>query len=355
MFAVLAVCIILTAKFASSNEELIVPCGAGDNQTMIGCPGDNQTMIALAALPSNVSAISVTNSTNVTNVTNITINNVVVSGGGGGGVTYLPSPSSPTTTPTFTLSPSNFTEILKQGQVATESVIITNIGTQAADISILNQLGDLARLSTNSVNLDPGQSTTITIDFIASPTTTPNLYLGSIVFQSGSYSQSLFAALEVESANPLLDVAINLPSQYQQISPGDTMLAGITLYNLGSTFGDVSMNYIIEDDNGNVIVNQSDTVAIQTQTSYIKSLQIPSNAPLGNYILYVRANYLDKIASASTDFQIVYVSSNEKIYIIIITSLAIIIAGFIGYIIIKRRKRNYKQIKRVGLEDLLWR
>ncbi len=350
LLLVLVICIVLTAKLISADDQLYIGCG-GDNQTMIGCLGDNQTFttsteVALqnVSLPANGTTII-----NVTNVTNVTTIVIQGGGGGGGGGTPYPVPS----TPTFTLSTNSLKAFLKQGEIATQTITVTNIGTQAASMSISNGLGTLARLSDTSFNLNPGESKIITIDFIARNDTPPDLYLGSFIFTSNGASLPAFAALEIESSNPLLDVAINLPNT--QIAPGETMLAGISLYNLGSTFGDVALQYIIEDDSGNVILNQSDTVAIQTQSSFIKSLLIPANAPLGHYILYVKATYIGKIASASTGFDIVTVSPKEKIYIIIIIGLVVLITGFIGFIIIKRMKKRSKQIKRVGLEDLLWR
>jgi uncharacterized membrane protein len=350
LFFTFVICFILIAKFISADDQLYIGCG-GDNQTMFGCMGDNQTFTTATEVALQNASVPMGNGTTIINVTNVTTITTVVQGGGGGGgaITYVPT----TTTPTFSLSTNNLSAFLKQGQVVTQTLTITNNGAQAATISISNQMGNLVQLSDTSVTINPGQSQTITINFVASNTTTPNLYLGSILFTSNGASIPVFVALEIESSNPLLDVAINLPNT--QFSPGDTMLAGITLYNLGSTFGDVSVNYIMEDESGNVILNQSDTVAIQTQTSYIKSLLIPSNAALGHYILYVRANYIGKIASASTGFDLVSISNKEKIYIIIIIGLVVIIAAFIGFIILRRVKKRYKQIKRVGLEDLLWR
>jgi len=346
---ILIACFLLTTKVISADSELYIGCGSGDNQTFLGCIGDSQlystaTAVALA----NVSAPPAGNGTTIINVTNVTT--IIIQGGGGGGGGYVP-PS--TAAPTFSLSTNSMKAFLKQGEIVTQMIVVTNNGAQAVAITISNGLGVLARLSDTSINLNPGESKTIAIDFIARNDTVPDLYLGSIIFSSNGASLPVFAALEIESSNPLLDVAINLPDT--QMSPGEIMLAGITLYNLGSTFGDVSLQYVIEDDAGRVILNQSDTVAIQTQTSFIKSLLIPNDAPLGHYILYVKANYIGKVASASTGFDIVNVSNKEKIYIIIIICLVVVMSGFIGFIIVRRIKKRYKQIKRVGIEDLLWR
>jgi hypothetical protein len=344
----IVISILILTSLIFADDQLTIFCG-GDNQTMIGCLGDSQLYSAGLSAPMQTYP-SPSNQSNQSNQTVIIINN---GGGGGGGTNTI---TVPTNAPIpFTLSTNNIKTDIKQGQVSSENVTITNIGQQEINISITNQIGNLARLSSNYIDLKPGQSQVVTIDFIASMDTTPNLYIGSIIFQSGGSSQQLSAAIEVDSANPLLDVAINLPSQYNKVSPGDTILAGITLYNLGSSYGDVSMEYFIETQNGTIISNQTDTVAIQTQASFIKSLQIPNNAPFGNSFLYVRATYNGKLASASTGFQIVSTSNNEKVYITIIIILGILAIGIITFILAYRMKKHYKKIKRVEMEDLLFR
>ncbi|MFZ1971170.1 MAG: hypothetical protein WAU65_03270 [Candidatus Nanoarchaeia archaeon] len=347
IFGLIAFIILATSLILADNELTVF--SGGDNQTAIGIFGDAQ--LYSTGLSAPMQTYQSSNQSNQSNQTIIIVNNV--GSGGGGGTTTV---TVPTNVPIpFTLSTNNIKTDIKQGQVSSENVTVTNIGQQVINVSITNQIGNLVRLSDNYISLNPGQSQVVTIDFIASPDTTPNLYIGSIIFQSGNSSQQLSAAIEVDSANPLLDVAINLPSQYNKVSPGDTILAGITLYNLGSSYGDVSMEYFIETQNGTIISNQTDTVAIQTQASFIKSLQIPNNAPLGNYFLYVRATYNGKLASASTGFQIVSTSQNEKVYIIIIIILGILAIGTIIFILAYRMKKHYKKVKRVGMEDLLFR
>jgi len=323
---------------SASDPQLDIPTG-GDSQTTIRGLGDLQLFITG----------SVANDTITPPITPIIPPSPSPSPSPGGG------PSG--TGAAFTLDPETLQAFLTQGEIVTETVTIKNIGGQAITVNITNgRLEDLVRLSDDSVQLSPGESKSITIDLIAREDTIPDLYMGLITFQSGSTIQYLYIALEIETKNPLLDVAVNIPFQYQEVSPGEVLLAQFTLYNLGSTFGDVFLTYTIRDDNGNTILNQTDSIAIQTQASFVKNFQIPTDAQLGHYLLYVRADYAGKIASASTGFQIVSVSTREKVYIIIIIiSLVIIISGFIGFMIIRRINKHYKPIKRVDTEDLLWR
>lgn len=334
---------------SASDLQASIACG-GDNQTMIGCIGDTQLTSLVSVGLIQPAPPNQTNQSNQSNQTTIIVNNIV-SGGGGGATTVVQENAQPG----FTVSSEELSVLLTQGQVDTEQLTITN--TQSTPLSIIIQpsasIQSFIKLSDDSFTLNPSESKTISIDVIATDTVTPNLYVGKLTLTAGGPEVDVFTAINVESKNPLLDVAINLPNT--QIAPGETMLTGITLYNLGSSFGDVALEYLVEDDSGNVILNQTDTVAIQTQTSFIKNLIIPNDAPLGHYTLYVRAVYTGKIASASTGFDIVNVSPKEKIYIITIIGLVVLIAAFIGFIILKRVKKKYKQIKRIGLEDLMWK
>ena len=345
----IALVIISLINFISAiDPQLDIPV-LGDNQTTIRSFGDAQLYVTGSA----GNATAETPSTNNTIIITVPGPPSAGGGGGGGGAGAI------TPTPMFTLSPNILKAFLRQGEIVTQSFTIKNNGVTPITVNItigdLGDLGDLVRLSDNLATLNPGETRTITVDFIARDDTTPDLYMGRIHFESGGVLQYISVALEIETKNPLLDVAVNIPLQYQEVSPGDELLAQITLYNLGATFGDVSLEYIMRDSNGNTILNQTDSIAIQTQTSFVKNFKIPSDAPFGEYMLYVRADYSGKIASASTEFGIVSVSTREKIYIILIISLVVVIAGFIGFIIIRRINKHYKPIKRVSMEDLLWR
>jgi uncharacterized membrane protein len=283
----------------------------------------------------------------------ITINNIVVSGGSSGIVTPQPPSAS-----SFTINPNELSVSLRQGQVQTGQVTITNNQNTPIDIQLRpsSQIDSLVRISDVKFTLSPGESKIVTIDFIATNDLNPDLYVGKIAITSGSTEQDLFVAIDVSSSGALLDVSSSIPTQYQQISPGDSLLAQINLFNLGSTPRvDVNLEYIVKDFDNNIILDQNETVAVQTQASFIRTFAMPSNINYGKYIFYVRASYNGQVSSASSDFQIVNVSTNEQIYIIIIIGLVIILAGFIGYMIIRRIKRRYKQIKRIGLEDLIWK
>ena len=106
----------------------------------------------------------------------------------------------------------------------------------------------------------------------------------------------------------LFDVLVSIPTQFKEISAGDQLLAKIKLVNFGKVGHpvDVGVSYTIEDEQNNLIMENSETVAVATQLSYVKTFQTASNLPVGQYRLIVRVPSEDLIATSTEVFGIVH-------------------------------------------------
>ncbi|MEK6912995.1 MAG: hypothetical protein AABX26_03520 [Nanoarchaeota archaeon] len=249
-------------------------------------------------------------------------------GGGSGGVVY-------SVTDLFTLDKNEIKVSLNPGQVKTENVTITNPGTQPITITIENLIPDFVMRGEDVILLNPGESKVIPLYIIVKAETIPNLYLGKIIISSGSTKREILLAVEVESAGILLDVRAEILKDYKQILQGGEVLTEMRLFNLGGSDErkDVLIEYIIKDYENHEIVKETESLAIETQATFIKRIKLPQDAILGNYVLYVRAVYSGKVASSSDNFEIVAskVTSKEKIYIVIIIILAVILSLIIYF------------------------
>ena len=267
---------------------------------------------------------------------------------GGGGISTKKS---------FTLSIEEIKVSLKQGQVVTKNIIITNDGTQSLIFTIENPtLRDFLKISETSFELNSGESKTIILDIIIREDTFPNLYIGKLIIKADGLEKEILVAVEIESSDALFDVTLEIPKRYLEVLPGEEILGEIKLYNLGELGRiDVKVEYIIKDENNNVVTTASDTIAVETQTSFIKSVLIPKNAKYGRHMFYVRITYNSKVASASTFFEIVEpgISEKEKLYIIFIIFLIMLLSIIVYYSVRHRIKSHRKIVKKVDIRDLL--
>ncbi len=253
-------------------------------------------------------------------------------GGGGGGVSL------------FSIDKSQISVTLKPGQVKTENITITNNGTRSMNIVIENLFKDFVVKVEDIIVLNPGESKTISIYLVVGEDTIPDLYLGKIILSSGDIRKEVLIAIEVESEGILLDVRAEILRGYKDIFPGGEILAEMRLFNLGVSDErkDVIIEYIIRDYEGNEIFKQTESLAIETQISFIKRIPIPKNTKIGKYVLYVKAIYNDKTASSSDNFEIISSKTTirEKVFaaaLIILIALAILVI----YYRIKRNKKNF--------------
>ena len=218
---------------------------------------------------------------------------------------------------------------LKQGETKSEEIVITNIGTSIREVNLtVLDVEDFMKLSEENFYLDAGESKTIIIDFIAGQDTTPNLYQGKLIVSSGSIQKEVLIAIDVESIEPLFDVTLVIPKAFLQVVPGGDVIANIRLFGvqqIGKV--DVDLEYLITDSDGNLIVSDTETIEVDKEVNFVKSLHIPIETEKGDYLFYVRATYEGEVASASEWFKVRPKTAFEKIlppFVIIIIILIII-------------------------------
>jgi len=265
-------------------------------------------------------------------------------GGGGGGGKIINS---------FTVNKEEFKLKLKQGEFRADEIKIKNTGTETSDfnITISPTLKELIKIGEKTFSLAPNQEKIIEITFIAEENLTPDLYLGEIIIESNGVKKQIFAAIEVESKEALFDVSVEIPSKYKYVLPGEEILFKVELFNLGEKKRvDIIVEYIIKDKEGNEILNEKETIAVETSASKIKILQIPENLKYGNYILYIKTTYNGAVASASEWFIVGKKPiSKEDIRIYAVAAFLLILMLFIIFEIAKIKKSYKHHINEITL------
>jgi len=145
---------------------------------------------------------------------------------------------------------------------------------------------------------------------------------------------SLNLAFSQNNFNLEVDVAENDKTAI----PGEKVHFTTKILNLANQGRmDITLTYEISGS-GQVIASKSETVAIETQASFIGDLQIPKETPVGDYNLIVKllVNNIEE-ASGKYSFTIVKPKRNFQIYVIYI--LIAIIATIILYLLIRGIKK----------------
>lgn len=278
------------------------------------------------------------------NVTHFTIysaeetpTGVVIKGGNGGGGGGKKD---------FSIDKETISVTLKQGGTEKDFFIIKNTGNKELDFTIQTEnIEEFLKISESDFSLNAGESKTIVLDFLSRAEVIPNLYLGKLIIKGDGIEKEILVSVEVESRSPIFDVKIEIPKRFLYLMPGEELISNIKIFNLErETTTDVFVEYIIKDEEENEILCETETIFVETQTSFTKSFEIPRNIKSGPYIFYVRTSYNGEIASSTAWFNIGKTSFMSFILrnLNIIGIILGIISTFIILIVILRKLNKIK-------------
>jgi len=278
------------------------------------------------------------------NVTHFTIysaeetpTGVVIKGGSGGGGGGKKD---------FSIDKETISVTLKQGGTEKDFFIIKNTGNKELDFTIQTEnIEEFLKISESDFSLNAGESKTIVLDFLSRAEVIPNLYLGKLIIKGDGIEKEILVSVEVESRSPIFDVKIEIPKRFLYLMPGEELISNIKIFNLErETTTDVFVEYIIKDEEENEILCETETIFVETQTSFTKSFEIPRNIKSGPYIFYVRTSYNGEIASSTAWFNIGKTSFMSFILrnLNIIGIILGIISTFIILIVILRKLNKIK-------------
>ena len=116
-------------------------------------------------------------------------------------------------------------------------------------------------------------------------------------------------------------------------------MATVKLVNLGSAGRiDVFLDYWITDSEQKIILKNKETVAVETQASFVRTFNIPENTKPGKYSLFAKITYADgKEATADNSFEIIKNQDNQignRLYYVLAVIVVLVI---LFYFIFKSR------------------
>ncbi|MBT7281521.1 hypothetical protein HN840_04290, partial [archaeon] len=259
-------------------------------------------------------------------------------GGGGGARTLAPELFEPTN---FSLSEDSFTFDLAFEESKEEVLVITNdLGKeQDFDLSI-NNIGEVLTLSEYEFTLDSYETKEIVLHSVSDRDA--GVHVGTLKIKSEFQTVDLPVVVEIASQLVLFDASLFIPSEFKELNSGETLETEITLFNVGSPRKvDVLLNYRILDLEGNTVLEESETIAVQEQMNFNKEFYLPSNMEMGTYVLGLEVIYVNSVAVSSSMFDIVgeevLISSLGKGVLVLIIALILMIL-LIGIMLLLRRR-----------------
>ena len=217
-------------------------------------------------------------------------------GGGGGGLVISRETG-------YSVSPSSVKAKAVLGESAVKTLSISNTGDLGLTVSLeIEGVKDLMFVSDNLFSLDAGESIDIMLNFIGKGV---GSFVGRIITMADGIEKEISIILEVVSEQVLFDVDLDIPSAYAVVEPGGTLRSQITLLNVGTPEKvDVFVTYFIKDLKGATIYEETETFAVEGQSSFAKSFRIPDSLEEGRYVAIIEVRYADSFAVSSQLFEV---------------------------------------------------
>lgn len=252
-------------------------------------------------------------------------------GGGGGG-------GGEVSTTNIVVSPLEFNLNLAVNTNIEKTVTVTNLGTTVASV-IVGQQGLDANiiLNTNNLTIQPGQSQTFNVIFVASNET--GIFTGKIVIGD----KQILVSLNVKTKLLLFDSNIVVLNKNFQVEQGNELKTLVTLLPMGDPERlDVTLNFVIKDFQNKVYLTKSETLLVEQRTELNRNFDT-GILPTGDYVIGLSLVYPNGVAPSSAHFKVVSQTKTSllgKIIIFLIMLILLVLIIIIILIILRRRKKK---------------
>ena len=176
-----------------------------------------------------------------------------------------------------------------------------------------------------------------------------------LFFALGAFHE-VYSANDFSADEYLLSVKANILNEDRRLAPGSDLTVVIKMFNRqAGGRADVILTHSILNHDGEIIISEVETAAIETQTSIVRRFTMPQTIPPGQYKINVELSSLDKKYKvlAWQSFELIEVSKDIQdffLYLIgIITLLNTIVILFRARKATKEQKISEKDLEKIGL------
>lgn len=230
--------------------------------------------------------------------------------------------------------------LVKTQETTTKPIRIMNVGKTDSTIKLKlsESLSDIVNLSESSFDLKAGQTKTVQLSFrtkLGSIEYSPDVYVGKLLVEFDSATETIPVIVEIESFNVLFDTNLNIQQGHRRVLPGNYTLVEVKLFNLMSREPtSVMMGYSIKDLNGNTIITEAETVVVTTQTTFTKSFHISETMTPGTYVFTASSEYGSSVGTSSYVFEVVTTLEQGTDIVALCLSNSMCLMGLFALIII---------------------
>jgi len=108
-----------------------------------------------------------------------------------------------------------------------------------------------------------------------------------------------------EKPKALFDVSLTIQAKYKKVYPGDDLLVLVEIIKFEPKERiDIPLHYQIRNEKEKVILDYTETMAIETRLSFLQTFNITEEAKLGKYKIILEVAYADAFVSSSDTFEI---------------------------------------------------
>lgn len=224
--------------------------------------------------------------------------------------------------------------ITKINRPLTKELTITNPSSSAQQVLLeVHQLSDKITPSESQFTVFPDETKTITLTILSEEL---GVETGTLAIKTTRKTYGIPIILETESERVLFDVSLEVKPK--TLPPGEEIIAQTIIYNINDVgLVDIELSYFIKDFNNKIILQDKESITLETQATTSKTFKLPQDITEGDYVLIVQVSYQDSLGTASEAF---IVKKIEKPFPFNIYTIITIILIIIFIIILLLQKRS---------------